>query len=123
MNWLLTTLLCAVLVELLLRLPFSAPVRAVARSGQRAMRVVASKAISDHWKEKAMAAYARQTFVSSLRIAVLLAIVLGVATALVLGLEQLSGGFQAFFLSGTGIAFSIVAASAYAWARRVALSR
>lgn len=118
MNWVLTVLLCAVLVEVLIRLPLARPIEQLARSGSSALHVMTAKAVSDHWKEKAMGAYARATFMGTLKVAILLAFWLGVAVVLVLGLDLLSGGFQAFLLSWKGIGFTIVAGSLYAVARR-----
>lgn len=119
MNWLLTIVLCALLVELVLRLPFLNPIKVLSWSSNRALRVITTKGVSDHWKEKAMGAYAQKTFIASGKIAALLAVVLGFATLLVLGLERLFGGFQAFILSWKGLGSSIVAATLYIMARRV----
>ena len=121
MNWLLTGLLCILLVELALRLPFAAVVAAVSKSSARAVRVVRAKAVSDHWKEKALAAYARTTFLSSMKLAALLAVLLTFAAVLVVALEQVSGGFQSFILGWRGIGFSIVFASFYLMARKAIL--
>lgn len=113
MNWFLTAILCVLLVELALRLPFAAALGGVIRSGGRAVRVIRAKAVSDHWKEKALAAYAQTTFFSSIKLAGILVILLAVAAVLVVALEQISGGFQSFILGWRGIAFSIFLASFY----------
>lgn len=99
MNWILTIPFCAVLVELVLHLPFLVPLKELSRFRNRAVYVVTAKTVSDHWKEKAIGAYARKTFVASAKIAGLLAVVLGGAAILVVGLDQFSDGFQAFILS------------------------
>lgn len=121
MNWVLTILLCAILVELVLRLPFSKPLKELSSSSKRAMHVVTVSAASDHWKEKAMGAYARKTFVASLKIAGFLTLVLSVATLLVVGMDRLFGGFQAFILGWTGLGLSVVAATLYVTARKTVL--
>ena len=113
MNWILTAILCVPLVEIALRLPFTATVAQAGASGAKAMRVVRSRAISDHWKEKAMAAYARRTFLASLKLAGLLAVLLGVAAILVLLFERVARGFPEFLLGWRGIGFSVVFASLY----------
>lgn len=118
MNWLLTVVFCAVLVEVVLKLPFLRPLQAVLTSSQRAVHVVKAKLVSDHWKEKAMRAYAQKTFVASLKLAGLLAFVLGGAALLLLALDRLSDGFQAFVLSWIGLASSVIAASLYIMARK-----
>ena len=121
MNWILTIPFCAVLVELVLHLPLLEPLKELSRSSNRAVHVVTAKAVSDHWKEKAMGAYAQKTFVASAKIAGLLAVVLGGAAILVVGLDQLSDGFQAFILSWSGLGLSVVAASLYVMARKAIL--
>ncbi len=118
MNWFLTAVLCALLVEFAVRLPFADVIAGVSRSGKKAIRVVRAKAISDHWKEKALGAYARTTFISSIKLAGLLVVLLGIATAVVAAFDQVSGGFQSFILGWLGIAFSVVFASLYFVARK-----
>jgi len=118
LNWFLTAILCVVLVELALRLPFAAVAAGVSKSGGKAIRVIRAKAVSDHWKEKALAAYARITFLSSIKLAGLLVVLLAIAAGLVVALEQISGGFQSFILGWRGIGFSIVFASLYLTVRK-----
>ena len=119
MNWILTLPFCALLVELVMRLPFGTHLRRLQRSSSRAMHVVSAKAVSDHWKEKAMGAYARQTFLATAMVAALLVLVLGLAGILVIGIDQVSAGFQSFILSWAGIGFTLVAATAYVMLRKV----
>jgi hypothetical protein len=79
---------------------------------------VGASGISDHWKEKAMGAYARTTFSATFLLALLIAAVIGVAGALIFGFEAVGlSGFFDFMLTWQGILFTIVAASAYAWLR------
>lgn len=118
MSWFLTAVLCAALIELALRLPFPAVISGVSRSGSKAVRVVRAKAVSDHWKEKALAAYAQTTFLSTLKLAGLLIIVIGIATAVVVILDYAFNGFQKFILSWRGIGFSVIFASLYFTVRR-----
>lgn len=44
---------CAVLVELVLHLPFLKPLKESRRSNSRAAHVVTAKTVSDYWKEAA----------------------------------------------------------------------
>lgn len=118
MNWFLTAIFCVLLVELALRLPFAAAVAGMSRSGGKAIRVIRAKAVSDHWKEKALAAYAQVTFLSSIKLAGLLVVLLAVAMVLAVTFEQVSRGFQSFILGWRGIAFSIVLASLYLKVRK-----
>lgn len=118
MNWLLTALLCVVLVEFGLRLPFSTSLTGIGRSGPRAMRIIRSPAISDHWKEKAMGAYARTTFISSMKLAGLLVVFFGLAWILTLGFDLIAPGYQSFLLSWGGLGLSAVLATLYFIARK-----
>lgn len=118
MNWLLTAILCLLLAELVLRLPFGAAVIDVSRSGRKAVHVVRTKAVSDHWKEKALAAYAQTTFLSSIKLAGLLTVLFTVAVVLVVAFEQSSRGFNRFIVSWHGIGFSVIFASLYLTARK-----
>lgn len=117
-NWLLTAVLCIVLVEVALRLPFLPPLRRLQRSSSRALGIVRARHVSDHWKEKAMAIHARRTFLSSAKIGLLLALVFGLAAGLVLALDWLSAGFGDFLIGPVGLAFSLIAATAYVLLRR-----
>lgn len=118
MNWFLTFILCVPLVELVLRLPFAGLLGVLSNAGAKAAHVVRSREISDHWKEKVLGAYAQMTFVASLKLAAFLAIVLGVAAFLVVGLEHFFGGFQSFVLDWSGIGACLVFASFYVVLRR-----
>ncbi|GAB5467241.1 MAG: hypothetical protein Kilf2KO_02710 [Rhodospirillales bacterium] len=118
MSWVLTGALCVLLVELCLRLPFGPVLSRLVRSSSRALHVVRAKAVSDHWKEKAMAAYARTTFASTFKLALLLGLLLAVATGLVLALERIAPGFEAFILSWLGIGVSVVFACLYVGLRK-----
>ena len=118
MNWALSVVLCVFLLELALRLPFAGIVARASQSGSKALRVVRAKAVSDHWKEKALISYAQTTFRCSIQLAVLLAIVLAAAILLAIALEQFHVGFQSFLLGWRGICFSILVASLYVAMRR-----
>ena len=120
MNWVLTVLVSVVVVELVLRLPFGELLAVLRRFGLAGVRVVAAPGVSDHWKEKAMGAYARRTFTASLKIAGLITATLGAAFCVIWLLDRLSGGFQAFILSWTGLGASLLSASVYVLIRRAA---
>ncbi len=53
-------------VELFQRLGLSRRIAALAVSGRKAASIVRSSAISDHWKERALLAYARRVFIGTL---------------------------------------------------------
>ncbi len=121
MNWLLTALLSCLLVECLLRLPLAALLVDFRRVTLRALHVLRAKAISDHWKEKAMGAYAKGTLAASSKLASLLGFLLALAWVLTLLFEQASRGFQAFLLGWLGLAAGCLFACLYYVARKVLL--
>ena len=113
MIFVLTALLCVILVELAVRLPFATAISRLAAAGGRSVRILRSKSVSDHWKEKAIGAYARMTFRASMELATFLGLVLLAASALIWVFEQAVDGFQDFILGWGGIGFTVVFASLY----------
>jgi hypothetical protein len=61
-TWLLAVLLTTVFVELVIRLPFKPDIAALRLNAGKAARVLGSRNISDHWKEKALLVYAGRIF-------------------------------------------------------------
>ncbi len=118
MNWLFCVLLCVILVELVMRLPFGPVIATVTGTSMKSVRIMGSSTISDHWKEKAMGAYARRTFTGTLKLAGLLVLLFGIASAVILLFGLLVPGFPAFILSWTGLTATLVIASLYAVIRR-----
>lgn len=117
MNWLLTAALCVLMVEFALRLPLAGALSGVRRAGGKAVHVLSAKGISDHWKEKAMGAYAKMTFISTMKLCGLLIAFLAVAAALVFAFDAVQNGFEAFILDWAGLGASLVFASAYFYIR------
>jgi hypothetical protein len=118
MNWLTTAILSVILVELLIRLPLRGPVTDAAGIATKARHTMLARAISDHWKERALLAYARRLFSSTMRLALVLAAFFLLAALLVL-LAESAGVLEPGFLFGwIGILYSLVLATAYATVRR-----
>lgn len=113
MNWLLSALLCILVVELVRLLPLAEIMSAILETVGRSIRLVGAPRISDHWKEKAMGAYARATFVDTGRLGLALALVVGVAIACVVGLDRVSPGFQDFMLGWVGIGWTLLFATGW----------
>jgi hypothetical protein len=82
MAYLLVALVTILAVELLLRLPLLAEVRNLSALLQKVTRIVSSKRISDHWKEKVLLVYARNLAILTLKLA---AVLLGTGLAVVVG--------------------------------------
>ena len=119
LNILFTLILCILLVELAVRLPFAATLSIISRVALRAPKVISSSRISDHWKEKAVGAYAGRMFVSSFKLAIYLALLLLVATAIIVALGPLETGFDSFILGWTGISLSLIFATGWYYLRKV----
>lgn len=75
-------LACMAVVELFLRLPFLGQIETVNRGAMRALSVVRSPRISDHWKEKVLPSYAGEILRASLALGGLI-IALGVSFVLI----------------------------------------
>lgn len=116
--WIVAAMICAGLVEIGIRLPFASAIAGMATSGRKAARVAASRRISDHWKEKAMGAYARATFGHTIALAAMIVGLLGGAALFIVGLEAAGvAGLAAFMTGPAGVAFTLVFACLYAWVR------
>ncbi|PWE32979.1 hypothetical protein DDZ14_07770 [Maritimibacter sp. 55A14] len=118
MTWVLTIVITVLLVELLLRLPLLAEARAVAATARRAAHVVGARGISDHWKEKAVPAYAGRMLRASLMLLVWLGLIGLAGTVLTLLADRLAPGTSGTLLSGGGLALSLIAATAHVLLRQ-----
>ena len=76
MNWVLLFLAAVVACELFLRLPLMATIRKAAGAAGKAQKLLGSKRISDHWKERMLPVYAGKIAGNSLKFFVYLCIVL-----------------------------------------------
>ena len=110
-------LLSVLAVELAIRLPFGPALRSVVTRNRRALHVIRSPAISDHWKERALLGYARGSLQESLRLLVYVLFLAGAYAAPVLVVDWLGGKLGAFLLSPHGMGITLVASALYALAR------
>ena len=114
MVWVFAALAGILFVEVLLRLPFFSTLGRFQRVTTRALNVLRSDRISDHWKERVLPRYAGQMMKATLWIAGIL-ILAFVVIAGVIGLANLTGtDLLAFSLSWLGIIFMTVVALGYA---------
>lgn len=120
MDWLLTIICSVLIVELVLRLPFAKSLTTLLSCIHKVVPVL-KVAASDHWKEKAMCAYARRTFLASGALAALLALALGAAALLVLIIGHFLQGFESFFLSWYGLGACAAAATLYVLLRNAVI--
>lgn len=82
--WLLVIVAAVLASEALLRLPVMAKIKGVSDASQKAMRVLKSARISDHWKERVLPAYAKRIGFGSVAFFAMLC--LGLLPVLVAGL-------------------------------------
>ena len=83
------SLLAPVAVEYFLRAPLRERVQMLTRVGHKSARTLASKRISDHWKEVALLGYARQIAVHTLATSAILIGALALIGLLALALDKL----------------------------------
>lgn len=113
MTWILTIVLSIILVELIIRLPFRSVLSTAETITRKALHTLGAKSVSDHWKEKALLAYAATLFASSMKLFGLILIV-GLIVALSTWVSDFFGYELGHFLfSWTGILFSSVVATTY----------
>lgn len=119
MIWIFALLFTATIVEIFVRLPLKSSLSAINDVASKSFYLVRSESISDHWKEKAMAAYARSMFLATLKLGFLLLVVL-IAGSLLLLLAGFFGlNLWGFLLSWLGILFSVVVAFLYLSLRKL----
>ena len=119
MNWVLCAILCGLLVECALRLPFAQVLTNLRRTMGKALYVLSAERVSDHWKEKAMAAYALATMRGSLTLAGFLLLLAAIGLLAISAFDQIFGTFQAFMASWQGVVVSILLASLYLVVRKL----
>ncbi|MEO1249531.1 MAG: sulfotransferase, partial [Pseudomonadota bacterium] len=111
MIWILITLASLASVELFLRLPVVEKTRGVLTTSRRSINVVASKAISDHWKERILPHYSLRMASGSLSAAGLMILAFSPIIALALIGPLFGADVMGLLLSWQGIVgISLIAA-------------
>lgn len=113
MHWLLAAIATVVAVEIALRTPLSKTVSRWQATAARAMRVVSSRVVSDHWKEIVIPTYALRMLQLTARLtlqigAVLSPFALACSVAFVVGIPLTD-----FLASVIGVLFTSVVGMAY----------
>ena len=117
MVWILLVLAAILASEAMLRLPLITQAKSVIDVSGRSMRVLQSKRISDHWKERALPAYSARLFKGS--VGFFLTLCIALLPVVVLGFAA-PGGMAAWMhllLTPLAIAVLCVASLAYIWLR------
>jgi len=113
MTWVLTTVLCIILIEFVVRLPLPAVISEITTVARKALHILGAKSVSDHWKEKVMLAYAGSLFTSTMKLAGLLMAIIAIALLLIFIFDYSGVWIGDFIVSWTGMLFSLLAATAY----------
>ena len=117
MNWILTTILAVVLVEFVVRLPLIKIISDIQAVSLKAVNLIRSQFISDHWKEKALLVYSGALLKSTLKLAGLLIAIVVLAIAVIIMFNLAGLNIISFITSMTGIGFSIIVAIVYVFLR------
>lgn len=117
-----TAVLCGLIVgvlasEIFLRLPILDRIEALSAGARRALAVIRSPSISDHWKEKAVLAYALRSAGLSLAIGGLILVIALACAVPVMAIDAFGGKAAAFLLSPVGLGVTAASSVVYALAR------
>lgn len=113
MTWILTTVLCIIVIEFAVRIPLPAVISEIGIVARKALHILGAKSVSDHWKEKAILSYAGSLFLSTMKLGALLLAIAAVALLLIFIFDHSGVRIGAFIVSWTGIVFSVIVATAY----------
>ena len=72
MVYVLVSFITIIAVELFLRFPLISCVKNFSKVSKKSLKVISSKKISDHWKEKVIPVYAVKVFMLTLKLTVLI---------------------------------------------------
>ncbi|MEA3299539.1 MAG: hypothetical protein U9R22_04895 [Pseudomonadota bacterium] len=117
MSWVVAVVGAVAFVELLLRLPLGSTLGALSSLAARAVRVVRSRRISDHWKERVLLTYAGGIARRSLLLALLVALALAPMASLAVLFEALGVPVYSLLSSWAGILVCTLAGLLYGMAR------
>lgn len=123
MSWVFVGIMALAVVELFFRLPFASTLSTFGSSPRKAVAVIGSKRISDHWKEQAIIRYAWRIFVSSFRICVLMVASFTPFLALFGVDAALDGGIFEFTMSVTGLVYTFAVSGVYLLLRERVIGR
>jgi|APSaa5957512535_1039671.scaffolds.fasta_scaffold52496_3 hypothetical protein len=100
---------CFISVEIILKLKFFSYLNLIQLNIKKAIKIMSSHRISDHWKEKIIPFYASKILLSSLSLLGILLLII----IILIGFTLLSDSFLIFILSITGIIESFIFAYFY----------
>ena len=119
MSWVLIIVLCIILIEILVRIPIKAVLSEISVVMRKAIHILGAKSVSDHWKEKAMLAYAGALFTSTMKLAGILVTIGVLVFLLIFIFDYFGASIGELIVSWAGILFSIVVAMIYFKVRKI----
>lgn len=117
-SWIVVICVSCLAAELFMRLPFEFTVLRMARCGARASHIIASRRISDHWKEKAMPVYAGRMARCTLTLTLYFAVLGAAVGGVFLAADAIAPETGRFLSSMTGLMAGFLAATVYYLLRR-----
>ena len=117
-SWLLVIGVSCLAAELFSRLPFEPTVSRMARCGARAGRIISSRRISDHWKERVLPRYALRMAGHTLALTLCFAVLVVVAGGVLFAADAIAPDAGRFLGSAKGLAVTFAIATAYYVLRR-----
>lgn len=117
MIWLLSGICCILAVEILLRSSLFAGLNSMNLACRKAVFIITSRKTSDHWKQKALAAYSGRIMTASLRLMMALVLVFSPFIAAVYLTSTLDIKLYDFLASPQGLAGTAMFAALYGFAR------
>lgn len=100
---------CALSVEIIIRLRFISHIGTILKNIVKALKIITSANISDHWKEKMIPVYALIILKKSLKILWILSLIIFVFSIL----SVISSNFLEFIFSSQGILLTFLVSFAY----------
>ncbi len=106
-----------IVAELFIRLPIIGTVRRSSDIATKSATLIRAPKISDHWKERALPAYAGALFMQTLRLGAMIALALSPVIAALAVSSLFDAPLMSLLVSIPGIALSVAAAGIYAFVR------
>lgn len=117
-SWLLVIAVSCLAAELFSRLPFERTVSRMARCGGRASRIISSRRVSDHWKERILPSYALRMARHTLTLTLYFAVLAAAIAAVLFAADAIAPDAERFLTSAKGLAATFLVATAYYLLRR-----
>ena len=83
MNWILTTFLCVIVIEIVIRMPLGKLRSEISSVVQKAFYTLGTESVSDHWKERVLLLYACSLFRSTMKLCGFLMVIGAVAVLVI----------------------------------------